>query len=201
MSHAPSLPRLALILVATRLYPGGTLDDPTVVGFDWSRHYLTQLFRPVALNGEMNAGRPYAAVAMWLFCVGMAELFRQLAKEMGSTTHGKWVRIFGIATMVYAALTVTRMHDLMVTIALVFFISAEVVLLHWLWRRSQLPQWTAGIANLALLLTAAFVYYGQVAMVVLPTLQKLVFLSSVGWLFWLHKSSAMPQAPQKESPA
>jgi len=45
---------LTLMLVATRFYPGGTLDDPTVVGFDWSRHYLTNLFRPVALNGQSN---------------------------------------------------------------------------------------------------------------------------------------------------
>src|SRR5262245_1931010 len=108
----------ALMLVATRLYPDGTLDnDPTVAGFDWSRPYLTQLFRPIALNGEVNAARPYAVAGMWLFCIGMAELFRQLAKEMTATRHGKWVNIFGIASMVYAALTVTGMHDLMVTIA------------------------------------------------------------------------------------
>jgi hypothetical protein len=108
---------------------------------------------------------------------------------MATTRHGKWVNIFGIATMVYAALTVTRMHDLMVAIALVFFILVELVLLDWLWRRRQLPQWIAGVANLVLLLTTSFVYYGQIATVVLPTLQKLVFLSSVSWLFWLHKRS------------
>jgi hypothetical protein len=36
------------------------------------------------------------------------------------------------------------------------------------------------------LLIAAFVYYREVAMVALPTLQKLVFLLSTGWLLWLH---------------
>ena len=127
---------------------------------------------------------------MWLFCLGMAELFRQLAKGMAPSRHGKWVQIFGIAGTVYAALTVTAMHDLMVTIALVFFVAAEIALLDWLWRRRQLPQWIAGVANLALLLTAAFVYYRGVATVALPTLQKLVFLSSAGWLLWLHKRSA-----------
>ena len=183
---------LALVLVATRLYPGGTLDDPTAVGFDWSRVYLTQLFRAVALNGQVNAAMPYAVVGMWLFCIGMAELFRQLAKGMTPTRHGKCVQIFGIAAMVYAALAVTRMHDLMVTIALVFFVAADIVLLDWLWKRRRLPQWIAGLTSLALLLTASFVYYRQVALAVLPTLQKLVFLSSVSWLMWLHKRSAMP---------
>ena len=180
---------LALLLVATRFYPGGTLDDPTVVGFDWSRHYLTHLLRPVALNGQQNAAMPYAVAGMWLFCVGMAELFRQLAKGMAASRHGKLVQIFGIAAMVYAALTVTRMHDLMVTIALVFFVAAEIVLLDWLWRRRQWPQWTAGMAHLALLLTAAFVYYKQVGLVALPALQKLVFLSGATWLLWLHRRS------------
>jgi len=180
---------IGLVVVATRLYPGGTLEEPQAVGFDFRRNYLTQLFRPVAVNGQMNGGRLYAAAGMWLFCLGMAELFRQLANDMASTTHRKWVRIFGIATMVYAALTVTRMHDLMETISLLFFVAAKAVLLDWLWRRRQLPQWTGGIANLVLVLTAAVVYYGQVATVVLPTLQKLVFVSSVSWLFWLHKRS------------
>lgn len=185
---------LALVLVATRFYPGGTLDDPTVIGFDWSRNYLTQLFRPVAPNGQQNAAMPYAVAAMWLFCAGMAELFRQLSEVMAPTRHGKCVQILGIAAMVYAALTVTRMHDLMVTIALVFFVATDMVLLHWLWRRRELPQWIAGMANLALLFIAAFVYYRQVGMVALPALQKLVFLLSAIWLFWLHKRSAITLA-------
>src|SRR5947209_9688461 len=117
---------LALVLIATRLYPGGTLDDPTAVGFDWWRNYLTQLFRPVALNGEANAARPYAIAGVWLFSIGIAELFRQLAAGLASTRHAKWVRIFGIASAVYAALTVTRMHDLMVMIAAGFTIAADI---------------------------------------------------------------------------
>lgn len=91
--------------------------------------------------------------------------------------------------MVYAALAVTRMHDLMVTMALGFFVSTKVVLPNWLWRRRQMPKWAAGIANLLLVAGAAIVYYGQVATVVLPTLQKLVFVSPVCWLFWLRKGS------------
>ena len=89
--------------------------------------------------------------------------------------------------MVYAALTVTPMHDLMVTIALVLFVAAEMVLLDGLWQRRQFLQWIAGMSNLTLLLIASFVYYRQVATV---ALQKLVFASSAGWLLWLHRRSA-----------
>ena len=190
---------LVLFLVATRLYPGGTLDDPTVKGFDWSRNYLTQLFRPAALNGQPNSARPCAIAGMWLLCVGIAELFRQLAKDMAPSRHSKWVQISGIATTVYAALTVTRMHDLMLTISLGFLVAVDIVLLHWLGQRRQLPQWVAGMATLALLLITSFVYYRhvyyqQMVSLVLPALQKLVFLSSVCWLLWLHKSAAV-EAP------
>ena len=192
---------LALLLVATQLYPGGTLDDPSAIGFDWGRNYLTQLFRPAALSGQTNSARPYAVAGLWLFCIGMAELFRQLANGMASTRHAKWVRILGIASMVYAALTVTRMHDLMVTISSGFTVSVDIVLLDWLWRRRLLPQWIAGSANLTLLLAAMFVYYGQIAWVVLPTLQKLSFLSSSAWLFWLLKRSDVAQTrPASASP-
>jgi hypothetical protein len=168
---------LASILVATRLYPD----------FDWSRHYVTNLFRPLALNGQPNIARPYAIAGMWLFCLGVAELFRQLASAIEPAKHATWVRIFGIAGAVYAAFTVTRMHDLMVTISIGFFVAAEIVLLDWVWRRRRRPEWMAGAASLALLLLAAFAYYRQVATVILPLLQKLVFLSSSGWLLWLQR--------------
>jgi len=179
---------LALVLagVATRLYPG----------FDWWRNYLTQLFRPVAANGAENGARPYAIAGMWVFCVGMAELFRQLAAGMASTWHGKWVRIFGIATMVYAALTVTRMHDLMVTIAVAFFAGAQVVLLDWLWRRRRRAEFIAGIVNLALALAADFVYYRYTVTAALPTLQKLVFLCSVAWLLRLQRTYGVSGKPK-----
>ena len=191
--HAPlvsALLSLVLLLVATRFYPGGAEGDLSVVGFDWWRVYITQLLRPVALNGQANAARPYAVAGLWLFCFGTAELFRQLAKEMGPTRHAKWVQICGIAAMVYTSLTVTRMHDLMVTISLFFFVAAEALLLAWLWRRRQFRQWMAGTACLCLMLAASFVYYGHVGTVTLPTLQKLVYLSSAAWLLWLHNRAA-----------
>ena len=137
---------------------------------------------------------PYAMAGVWIYCVGLAELFRQLAKGMAATGHGRWVLIFGIAAMVHSALTVTPMHDLMVTISLGFFLAVDIVLLHWLWRQRQLSQWIAGMANLTLLLTTAVVYYREVMMVALPTLQKLTFLSSAAWLLWLHKRSTMALA-------
>lgn len=63
-----------------------------------------------------------------IYCVGLAELFRQLAKGMAATGHGRWVLMFGIAAMVYSALTVTPMHDLMVTITLGFFLAVDIVI-------------------------------------------------------------------------
>ena len=181
---------LALLLFATRFYPGGAEGDPAVLGFDWWRVYITQLLRPVALNGQPNAARPYAVAGLWLFCLGMAELFRQLAQEMAPARHAKWVQICGIAAMVYTAFTVTRMHDLMVTISLFFFVATEVALLDWLWLRRQWPRWTAGMACLLLMLAASCSYYGRIGTAALPTLQKLVYLSSSAWLLWLHSRAA-----------
>ncbi|MFN7919179.1 MAG: hypothetical protein U0Q16_03730 [Bryobacteraceae bacterium] len=170
------------------------MEDPTAIGFDWSRNYVTQLFRPVAANGEANAARPYAVGGMWIFCGGIGVLFRQLSARMEPRVHGKWVEISGIAAMVYAALTVTRMHDLMISIALTFFVVANLVTLVWLWRQRRLQQWIGGVASLTLLLVSAFVYYRGVGTASLPALQKLSFVTSATWLLWVHRhnTAALP---------
>jgi hypothetical protein len=50
------------------------------------------------------------------------------------------------------------------------------------------------MACLVLMLVASFVYYRQTATILLPTLQKLVFVSSTDWPLWLHRDEATGKA-------
>jgi hypothetical protein len=42
---------VALIVLASQLYPGGSLLDKHAAGFDWSKNFISNLFAPQAING------------------------------------------------------------------------------------------------------------------------------------------------------
>lgn len=84
--------------------------------------------------------------------------------------------------MVYAALVVTPMHDVLVGVALVFFVTAMVTIFHWLYLERRFQMLAAGIACLALTVGNATMYYGEVLYGFLPIVQK---VSVVLWASWL----------------
>ena len=95
--------------------------------------------------------------------------------------------------MVYAALAVTPMHDVMVGVALLFFVAAMVTTFHGLWLQRRRAMLGAGLACLALVLFNATMYYGDVLYGFLPVVQKLSIVLWVSWLFGLYFSD--PQGP------
>ena len=45
---------IVLLLIATRLYPGGSLFDKNSIGFDWTKNFMSNLFGAKAMNGSDN---------------------------------------------------------------------------------------------------------------------------------------------------
>lgn len=78
------------------------------------------------------------------------------------------------------------MHDLLVNIALMFFLVATVAILQMLARARQAALLIAGLACLASLIYCALIYYGGVHVDLLAVAQKLAFALCVGWLMALH---------------
>jgi len=58
------------IVIASLVYPGGSLLDKNSIGFGWSKNFLSNLFAAKAINGAENAGRIWAIGLMesW-FCI------------------------------------------------------------------------------------------------------------------------------------
>ena len=162
-----------LALSATR-YPGG---------YDWNRHFISTLFRSTTPSGAQNSARPLAIVGMLIFCASMALLFQLMSSEAKSAFHKKTIQIAGIGSMVYALLTFTLMHDLMVSISLVFFLTAMFAILHMLYSQRHIRLLSLGIFCLAILLGGAVMYYGNVLLAFLPLAQKVSYVLCVGWLF------------------
>lgn len=90
-------------------------------------------------------------------------MFRRISINVRSSrVHKKTIEIGGIGALVYGFLAVTRMHDLMVSIGLLFSLAALLAATHALYieRRWLLFVW--GSICLAMSLVSAAMYYGNV---------------------------------------
>ena len=88
--------------------------------------------------------------------------------------------------MVYAFLVVTPMHNLMIDIALPFGLIALLAILHGLYVGGRSRLFFGGVVCIALILLSATMYYGSLLFALLPVMQKVSLLSSVGWLLAVH---------------
>jgi hypothetical protein len=177
---------LALFVVAATRYPGGTLQSPNSVGYDWSRNFLSSLFTPQALNGAPNAARPFAVVALFVMSLALALLWVRIAATASSRAHKKTIEIAGIGSAVYGFLVATPMHDLMVTIGIVFSATAMVALIHMLYIERRWSLFAMGALSLAIVGVTATMYYGHALYGALPVIQKLSVASCTGWLVCVY---------------
>jgi cytochrome bd-type quinol oxidase subunit 2 len=110
----------ALLGLATAWYPGG---------YRWSEHTISALFQPATPAGLVNPARLLAVIGVLTAMIGVALQFYLVSKRTRSPVHRTAIRIAGIASTVFAALTVALPHDLMVGLALVCFVVAVIAVL------------------------------------------------------------------------
>ena len=67
---ACALVSTVLFAIAAAVYPGGSLADPTSVGFVWSTNFISNLFHEQAINGADNPGRMWALFAIAVHSLG-----------------------------------------------------------------------------------------------------------------------------------
>lgn len=163
--------------LASARYPGG---------YDWVHQSVSSLFQPSALNGAVNASRSLAALAVLVFCMSIAFVFHTISRSGPSKFHRKTIQIAGIGSMVYTALVVTPMHDVLVGVALIFFVTAMVTIFHRLYLERRLRLLGAGVACITLTLCNAAMYYGDLFYGFLPVVQKLSLVLWVAWLLGLY---------------
>ena len=158
----------ACLLLAAALHPGG---------FELNRDYLSTLFRDPSLPARM-----FAVVGLLLFCVSIAFVFERLARAAEFSKISKILRIGGIGSMVYASLTFTPLHNLMVTIALAFFLVAVLALLWELFQRREKVFLLTGCMCLAVLGASAIAYYTNQGVSALPLGERTSFELFALWL-------------------
>src|ERR1019366_4593521 len=116
------------------------------------RNFISALFHPTALNGAANPARYLAVMAMLVFCLSLGYAFKRISAAAVSVRDRKLIEIGGVGSMVYAFLAVTPMHNLMVDIALLFYLLAVVAMMHGLYIERNMRLFAIGaICNTLLL--------------------------------------------------
>nr|WP_294936240.1 hypothetical protein [uncultured Flavobacterium sp.] len=106
-----------LIVIATFVYPGGSLADKNSVGFEWSKNFFSNLFAAKAINGAENPSRIWAVIGMAFHSVGNGIFFINMAKKMAVKHAATVLKVVGAANILFNFLIATPLHDIMVTVS------------------------------------------------------------------------------------
>lgn len=109
---------LILMLIATSVYPGGSMFDKNSIGFDWSKNFISNLFKEKALNGDENPSRIWAYMAMLLLPVSYAIFFMNMARKIPERNARYILKYASIANILFSFLIITPLHDLMLNISI-----------------------------------------------------------------------------------
>jgi hypothetical protein len=128
------------LVIATLLYPGGSILDKNSAGFDWSKNFFSNLFLAKALNGTMNPSRIWAIIGMIFNSIGYGLFFIHTARKIPHKHTRLVLKSVGIVNMLFTFLIATPLHDIMVTVSStltmlgLFYITVFILktTLHWL---------------------------------------------------------------------
>jgi hypothetical protein len=105
------------LVIATLLYPGGSILDKDSVGFDWSKNFFSNLFLAKALNGTINPSRIWALIGMVFNSIGYGLFFIHTSRKIPHKHTEFVLKSVGIANMLFTFLIATPLHDIMVTVS------------------------------------------------------------------------------------
>lgn len=103
---------VVMIVIATLVYPGGSLLDKNSIGFDWSKNFLSNLFSTKAINGSENPGWIWAIIGMAFHSVGYGIFFINMSKKIPSGQWANILKFIGAANILFIFLIATPLHDL-----------------------------------------------------------------------------------------
>lgn len=170
---------IILFYIATLHYPGGSNWNKNSIGFDWRYNYITNLFNPIAVNGDSNGSVPWAIVAMAFLCTGFALFFADTAQKINVPTSSNIIKWGGTLSMLFAFLAVTPWHDLMVTISNVLVMLSLFYITVHLFRSKLFVYGLLSALCLSAIYLGSTMYYNQLWLDWLPVVQKTVFFLKI----------------------
>ena len=174
---------IGLYFLATLFYPGGSQVDKNSKGFSWANNYWCNLLNEKAMNGQHNAARPLAMVAMFVLCLTLAVFWYIFPRKIGFKKSSRLViQIAGGLAMTTGMFLFTDLHDTIVNIASLCGLVATVGTFIGLYKLKWTRLFGLGILNLLLVVLNNILYYGDGLKLFLPVVQKITFLFFLLWI-------------------
>lgn len=176
---------MAFLLVATSVYPGGSLADKNSVGFQWSKNFISNLFGEKAVNGLDNPSRIWAGISMMFLSISFALFFIRFSYKIPDKKAAKVVIFLGAGGMVFTFLISTPLHDLMVVIASTLFLLSFFYVTVFIYTSRLI--FLKIFCTLGMLIFYLTLYlYGVGPYTYLPILQKITFASFILLTLWIE---------------
>jgi hypothetical protein len=167
-----------LLLIATMVYPGGSLADKNSVGFNWTKNFISNLFAAKALNGAENPSRIWADIGMMFHALSFAIFFIGYSKKIQAKGAGNVIKYFGVGGMICTFLIVTPLHDIMVTISSTMYLVNIFYITVFIFKTKL--HWFKFFCIICLLLFYYTLYiYGTGNWGLLAIMQKIALISSI----------------------
>lgn len=177
---------LALLYAATLFYPGGNQQNALAPGWSWQHNYISNLFAQKGINGRPNAARPLAITAMAALSYGMALFYVQFSFKIPGTSAPNIIRYAGLGGTLCTFLVITSLHNAMITAAVTLNLVAIFYITVFTFKTSlSLLKLLCVLCMLSAYLTV-YVYSTRANLLILPTLQKLTLLTTIGWVLGMH---------------
>ena len=176
-----------LLILGTFHYPGGTYENVNSEGYDWANNYISNLLRPLAVNGTENAARPYAILGVLFLTASFGVFFVKFSNRIKIKSVSLVIKYLGVLATILGFITVVpSMHDIMVTASsiltlLIFFYITIMVI------KSKLS--LMKVLSIIFLLTfyfGAYMYFTRSYLEYMPIMQKIIFLMKIVWILSLQ---------------
>ncbi len=178
-----------LIIKAATLYPGGSHYSSAEEGFSFFNNYLCDLLDSTTLNGSPNPSKNLARFALFLLCSCLTVLWYHLPKLFKRKgVHLAVIRVAGISAMIITLFLSSNSHDLVIYIAGLIGLLAMITTIVALHKEGYQELFALGIFCLAIFILNYYIYESGVLITVLPTIQKITFVSFIGWFALLNIS-------------
>lgn len=176
-----------LLIIATLYYPGGTYEDEDSIGYDWANNYISNLLRPLAVNGAENTARPFAILGVLFLSASFGVFFVKFSNRIKIKSASFVIKYLGVLATILGFITVVpSMHDIMVTassiltLLIFFYITAMVI-------KSKLNLMKVlSITFLSTFYFAAYMYFTRSFLEYMPIMQKVIFLIKIVWILSLE---------------
>ena len=169
---------LSFLIVATLVYPGGSLADKNSIGFQWSKNFISNLFGVKAVNGLDNPSRIWADIGMIFLSVSFGLFFINFSKKIPKKNAANIIKYLGVGGMLFTFLIVTPLHDIMITLSSTLFLVSIFYITVFIFKTKLILLKIYSIICLLIFYSTLFLY-GSGEYTYLPIMQKVTFISVI----------------------